>query len=139
MLRRVDLRGTSVGEQGVIMLCKRAPALETLLLSNCDAVSDVAVVRGVLRCKGLSSLQLRGCTRLGPEAFEAIALHSAFSSLDLSGLERLTDATAARIAKTSTSLRLLNLSKSLNLSKCPLVGSSAVWHLGPSIQVTLPT
>ena len=29
----------------------------------------------------------------------------AFSSLDLSGLERLTDATAARIAKISTSLR----------------------------------
>ena len=37
---------------------------------------QVAVVRGVLRCKGLSALELRGCTRVGPEALEALALHS---------------------------------------------------------------
>jgi hypothetical protein len=81
------------------------------------------------RPQALSSLALAGCSRLGPAAFGALpALAATLASLDLSHSEGLSDDAAARLARACTALH------TLALARCPLVGSTAAWHLGPVVQ-----
>ena len=89
LLRHVDLRGTSVSEQGVIALGKNLKRLESVWLSGCDGVSDFAVTRLLLSVPQLSDLRLRNCKKLGDDAVAALVRQTALQALDLGGLCRV--------------------------------------------------
>ena len=131
-LTHLDLRGTSITEQGVILLGKQLGRLERVWLSGCEAVSDVAVTRlaGSAAKRGgmLSDLRLRNCSKVGDESLASLMALTALRALDLGGLNRLSQTTLVKVVRVATALT------HLNLSKCPCVDSDLCWSLAPRLE-----
>ncbi|EKX49871.1 hypothetical protein GUITHDRAFT_58454, partial [Guillardia theta CCMP2712] len=128
-LQHVDLRRSAVGEQGVISLVKNLEQLESVWLSGCEGVTDFAVTRLMLNARRLVDLRVRECPRLSDDCLAAVVGSSRLVMLDVGSLPRLTEEAVVKVVRTSSNLT------ALNLSRCPQVGSDAVWNMGPRVQV----
>lgn len=130
-LRHIDLRRTSVTEQGIMLLGKKQRRLESVWLSGTESVTDFSVTRLVLSLKRLSDLRLRNCNKLSDDALVPLIQKTSLQVLDLGGLSSLSEEALVRLVRTSSRLT------HLNLSRCSLVGSDLVWNIGPRVSVRL--
>eukprot|EP00960_Hanusia_phi_P036166 752183-Hanusia_phi.AAC.1 len=129
MLQHVDLRRSAIGEQGVISLGKNLGQLESIWLSGCEGVTDFAITRLMLSASKLVDLRIRECPRLSDDCLSAVVGSNRLVMLDLGSLAKLTEEGVVKAVRTNSCLT------ALNLSRCPLVGSDAVWNIGPRVQV----
>ncbi len=130
-LQHVDLRRTSITEQGIMLLGKKQKGLESVWLSGTESVTDFSVTRLVLSLRNLSDLRLRNCCKLSDDALTSLVRKDSLRVLDLGGLGNLSEEALVRIVRTSSRLT------HLNLSRCSRVGSDLVWNIGPRVSVRL--
>eukprot|EP00326_Haptolina_ericina_P041811 CAMPEP_0181240300 /NCGR_PEP_ID=MMETSP1096-20121128/40444_1 /TAXON_ID=156174 ORGANISM="Chrysochromulina ericina, Strain CCMP281" /NCGR_SAMPLE_ID=MMETSP1096 /ASSEMBLY_ACC=CAM_ASM_000453 /LENGTH=221 /DNA_ID=CAMNT_0023336155 /DNA_START=63 /DNA_END=728 /DNA_ORIENTATION=- len=114
--------GSQIGDAALEALASGCPALHTINLAYCDAITDAGFGALCAGCEKIQSLDIGGCSRLTEKALGAVALNcSRLLSLDLGGCKHLvTDHSLGVLAKSCPALR------SLNLRFCELITDRAI-------------
>jgi len=105
-----------ITSQGVDVVCKGCPLLESLSISKCKLLDNAAIKTIFANVHNLVNLDMGFLSQITDEAFEQVNSSLSLVSLILGGVSQITDATVKRIALNARSLQVLNLWKCANIT-----------------------
>ena len=102
----LDMSHNSFGDNGVVLLQRVLPYLESLSLDKCD-ISGTSWTHMTQRCKNLSHLSLLKCDGLLSSTFLSTPTNSfpSLTSLNLTGISSLTDSAVIHLSNCFKSLK----------------------------------
>jgi hypothetical protein len=107
-LRMLHLTDTKLTDEQLCAIARGCTRLEDVDLCGSELLMEAGVAELAARCAGLSRLELRQCTGVGPEAVRALAGCPALTDLDLQRVRGTASALSA-VAAGCTALLTLRL------------------------------